>query len=330
MKIVPAMNCEAVPAPEFDQIRVTKTQQIPENDMDLAITKVLRQETPGISSGGPKDLPIGSSISMVSARRPASLSLVQLNFIDDGLILVWNVHHYFGYSTTWYSWAQIWAEKCRKASGFEIVHPFPTPSRRVTPGSMPPALLLETHRAQFFYFYPVALAVVDEEASPKNVVQKPIDSLFDKDPNSHFGSAVDGRSRMNPPTHPEPQGCWPTYAHADIRIPKLLSGSLADIAIELRRSIAKIHDDWTGEMGTLVDGLVDANRMIAKGFVDMPGKNFTQASAKKSVLLGGHCILQHRVLAPLDGSTQSLAPGCQNQKRLRGLYSNQQQSVRDI
>ncbi|CAN8101892.1 unnamed protein product [Discula destructiva] len=346
-KRVPAMNSEAVPGPEFEQVGVLKTQEIPEGDIQPVIVKDLRTSYPLTfaeleATKFPVSVLEADKICPGARRCPwpapgdrLPLSQVQLNFIQSGVIVVWSVFHQFGDSVTWYAWAQIWAEECRKAQGLEITNPLPVhlpeevfaardvirkPSGRssgraedhpellilpFTPEGMPPPMLSDTFRGQVFYFSPKSLAAVKDEASPKNAtnpspsdptfvstndaisallwrtvqaVQNPIESLGDTDPNSHFGIAVDGRARTDPPVHPEAQGCWLAYAGVDIPIRKLLTGSLADTAMEIRKSISKIHNNWTDEMVTLVDGLVDANRMIAKGFTDVPGINCTQTS----------------------------------------------------
>ncbi|KAL1868529.1 hypothetical protein Daus18300_005963 [Diaporthe australafricana] len=52
------------------------------------------------------------------------IMLMQLNFIQGGLILNWNPFHMIGDGTTFFTWMAIWAEECRRAQGLRISEPF--------------------------------------------------------------------------------------------------------------------------------------------------------------------------------------------------------------
>ncbi|KAK7739764.1 hypothetical protein SLS53_005734 [Cytospora paraplurivora] len=243
------------------------------------------------------------------------MSLVQLNFIKGGVIMGWNLFHQFGDSMTYYTWSQVWAEECRRAQGEEIENPIELPEKiftdreQVKKASGRNAGRVEDHPEYlvlpFFHFTPEALAALKAEASPRNAtnpsptdpkyistndalsallwrtvmaVQNPIESLGDADPVSAFAIAIDGRMRTNPPVHPQTQGCFLEYVGVELPIRGILTGKLADIAIAIRKSVARADKEWTDDVVALVDTLEDVNRITAKAFTDVPGYHCVQTS----------------------------------------------------
>lgn len=179
----------------------------------------------------------------------------------------------------------------------------------VTPQGAPPKMTSETHRGQIFYFSSEALAALKADASPDKVtnpspsdpkwistndalsallwrtvmaVQNPIESLGDADPISAFAIAIDGRSRTDPPVHPRTLGCFLEYVGVEMPIRKMLTCELADIAVEVRKSVAKADKNYSDDVIALVDKLEDVDRIIPKAFTDVPGFNCVQTSVSNA------------------------------------------------
>lgn len=112
-------------------------------------------------------------------------------------------------------------------------------------------------------------------------VQNPIDSLGDADPVSSFAIAIDGRPRTDPPVHPRTLGCFLEYVAVEMPIQKMLKCNLADIAVEIRKSVAKADKHWTDDVVALVDRLEDVDRIVPKAFTDVPGYNCVQSSVRQ-------------------------------------------------
>lgn len=172
----------------------------------------------------------------------------------------------------------------------------------VTPQSAPPKMLSNAHRGQVFYFSPSALAALKAEATPKETsdasnswistndalsallwrtvmaIQNPVTSLGEADPVSSFAIAIDGRLRTDPPVPPRTMGCFLEYVAVEMPIRKMLTCEMAEIALEIRRSISRADKNWTDDIVTLVDGLEDVDRLVVKAFTDVPGFNCVQTS----------------------------------------------------
>jgi hypothetical protein len=173
-----------------------------------------------------------------------------------------------------------------------------------TPQGAPPKMVSKNHRGQVFYFSREALQALKDEARPDNAtstttqkwistndalsallwrtvmaVQFPLDTL-EGDPESTFNIAIDGRSRTNPPVHPQTLGCFLEYVALSLPIREMLSSlSLADIALEVRRAVARADGEWTDDITTLIDKHVgDVDRLVATAFLDVPGFNCVQTS----------------------------------------------------
>ncbi|KAI9741125.1 MAG: hypothetical protein M1834_002838 [Cirrosporium novae-zelandiae] len=173
-----------------------------------------------------------------------------------------------------------------------------------TPPGAPPKMLSPSHRGEIFYFSPKALAELKKDASPKHATTPPTDVTWistndalsallwrtiiaaqfplDKlegDPKSVFNIAIDGRSRVNPPMHPDTMGCFLEFVAVSMGIRTMLTkASLADIAIEIRRAISKADREWTDDIVTLIGSISDVNRLVATAFLDVPGHHCVQTS----------------------------------------------------
>lgn len=197
-------------------------------------------------------------------------------------------------------------------------------------------MLSNTHRGQVFHFTREALDALKAEAAPSNAanpsptdpkyistndalsallwrtvmaVQNPVDSLGDADPVSAFALAIDGRSRTNPPVHPQTQGCFLEYVGVELPIRKMLTGKLADIAMAIRRSIARVDKEWTDDVITLIDGLEDVNRITPKAFTDVPGYHCVQSSVSTFASRAYFSESSHR--SPPSQSATSAHKDCQ-------------------
>lgn len=115
-----------------------KLQKIPEGDIEPITVKDLREDGAfpmTFAELKSKNFPVSAfeaakicprSVWPTAADR-LPLSLVQLNFIQGGVIMAWNLFHQFGDSMTYYTWSQVWAEECRRAQGEEITDPVHLP-----------------------------------------------------------------------------------------------------------------------------------------------------------------------------------------------------------
>lgn len=163
-------------------------------------------------------------------------------------------------------------------------------------------MLSNAHHGQVFYFSPSALAALKAEATPSKAsdasnswistndalsallwrtvmaIQNPVASLGEADPVSSFAIAIDGRLRTDPPVHPRTMGCFLEYVAVKMPIRKMLTCELAEIALEIRRSISRADKNWTDDIVALVDGLEDVDRLVVKAFTDVPGFNCVQTS----------------------------------------------------
>lgn len=185
---------------------------------------------------------------------------------------------------------------------------------QVTPQGMPPKMVSDTHRGQVFYFSPENLRALKDEAGPHNAttdstsnngagdrprwistndavtallwrtvmaVQNPLESLGDANPTSAFAIAIDARSRFDPPVHPRTLGCFLAYVGVEMPIRRMLTGPPADIAIEIRRAVAKAGKGYAEELVAIADGLTDIDRFLIKAFADVPGYNCVQTSVSE-------------------------------------------------
>lgn len=107
--------------------------------------------------------------------------------------------------------------------------------------------------------------------------QHPVESLG-SNPISSFAIAIDGCSRTDPPVQPRTIGCFLEYVSVEMPTRKILTGNLADIAVEIRKAVLKADKGWTDDVVTLVDGVEDVDRVIPATFTDVPGYNCVQSS----------------------------------------------------
>ncbi|KAM0231783.1 hypothetical protein ACHAPO_008364 [Fusarium lateritium] len=175
-----------------------------------------------------------------------------------------------------------------------------------TPTGASPAMLSTTFRGQVFYFSPESLSALKAEAAPANAtietdqqwistndafsalmwrtavaVQAPLDSLGeDEDASSVFNMAVNGRTRTDPPVHPQTLGCFLQYISVSAPIRDILGSlSLADLAIMIRKEILlRLTNQFTDDVVTLIDKLEDVTRLVPTAFLDVLGKTSVQTS----------------------------------------------------
>ncbi|KAI9830647.1 MAG: hypothetical protein M1819_005457 [Sarea resinae] len=167
----------------------------------------------------------------------------------------------------------------------------------------PPKMLSPTHRARVFHFTTAALAQLKKDASPENATkpsdfkwistndalsallwrtvmaaQFPLDKL-EGNPTSIFNISLDGRTRTDPPIHPDTIGCFLEFVAASMGIRTMLTeASLADIALEVRRAISTAHKSWTNDVIALLDKIPDHSRLTPTSFIDVPGTHCVQTS----------------------------------------------------
>ncbi|GAD96243.1 hypothetical protein AN9265.2 [Paecilomyces variotii No. 5] len=210
---ISVMGCEAVPDADSKQAGVLKLQKLKDGDIEGIVVKDLRAQgafPQTYAELKSNNFPVSAFDADILCRRSVwalpgeklPISLVQANFIEGGLILTWCILHMVGDGTSFYVWAKVWAEECRRAQGLGIIEPVELPDaifsdrerimrpsgrnkglledhpEYTIPSSTPEValrkMLSPDHRGQVFYFSPEALASLKAEASPKNAT-KPSD-----------------------------------------------------------------------------------------------------------------------------------------------------------
>lgn len=208
-KLMTVLACEAVPDTEWEQAGVLKLKKMRDGEIEDVVVKDLRapgafpMEYAGLKEKG---FPVSVFKADVVCRRsvwPSAgerlpVSLVQANFIPDGLILTWSILHMVSDGKTFYTWTQVWARECQRAQGINVpsVH-LPeamfsdrellmnssgrNPGRLedhseytllpFTPPGAPPKMLATNHRAQVFYFSKASLDALKAAASPANATK---------------------------------------------------------------------------------------------------------------------------------------------------------------
>ncbi|PLB40383.1 transferase family-domain-containing protein [Aspergillus candidus] len=205
---LPVVGCELIPDEDVKQGGVVKLQRLTDPNVGGVAVKDLRETYPSSYADlKARGFPVAEFDGEELCRRsvwPSAgerlpTSLVQLNFIEGGLILTWCIMHLVGDGTSFYTWTKIWAEECRRAQGIPIheLADLPPaiwtdrelvmkPSGRntglpenhpeytilpFTPPGAPPKMLSPNHCAQVFYFSPQALVALKAEASPAHATQ---------------------------------------------------------------------------------------------------------------------------------------------------------------
>ncbi|KAF2094192.1 hypothetical protein NA57DRAFT_60826 [Rhizodiscina lignyota] len=174
-----------------------------------------------------------------------------------------------------------------------------------TPTELPPAVLDPNHSAEVFHFSKSALQELKRNADPTNAqlphedvtwistndalsallwrtvisCQFPLSSLaVDEDFDTHFTLALNGRSRVDPPLHPDTFGSYSSYAMASMSIRRLLTCPLADVAIVIRRSHQTLTKTFYDDTMVMFNNLPDLGRIQPTAHLDMPGKRVTESS----------------------------------------------------
>lgn len=203
-------------------------------------------------------------------------------------------------------------EQIMKPSGKNAGRPEDHPEYTVlpfTPPGMPPKMLSDAHRGKVFYFSPEALKELKAEADPKTKALQDIggqdwvstnDALsallwrtvmsvqhghmldqLEGDPVSVFNVAIDGRQRTNPAVHPATLGCFLEYVAASASVRDMLDPaktSVADLAVLIRKAVARATKEHTDDVMTLAAKLEDVNRLVPTAFLDVPGFHCIQTS----------------------------------------------------
>ncbi|WYZ42789.1 hypothetical protein EsH8_VI_000488 [Colletotrichum jinshuiense] len=181
-----------------------------------------------------------------------------------------------------------------------------------SPPGPPPKLASPIHHGHVFYFSPESLTALKAEASPANVKlfkgREGIPSFvstndaltaliwratmsaqhasklrpIEEDPTpspSIMGVALDARRRAGVPIHKHTLGNVLGFAAAVLDIREVVSeGSLADLAICVRRAVAKTEGTYLDDLTALVERLEDVTRLAPTMFLDMPGNHMLQSS----------------------------------------------------
>lgn len=207
-KRLPVMACEAVADRKAKQTGVMKLKRIRDRKFDFITFKDLR--APGAFPTSfrelkEKNFPVSyfdeDKLCRLSSPFPnfderLPVSMVQVNFINGGMIMTWCLLHMFGDGKTYNVWIQVWAEECRRAARMKIKNPYHMPKAMLEdrkqimkpsgrhagrledhpeyvmapfrPTGAPPKMRSKSHRGQVFYFSPQALRELKAEASPAN------------------------------------------------------------------------------------------------------------------------------------------------------------------
>lgn len=172
----------------------------------------------------------------------------------------------------------------------------------------PPKLASDIHHGHVFFFSPESIKALKQEASPANAklfkgedlpafvstndvisaliwratmaAQHPDLNAAAAAP-SIFGVALDARRRAGIPVHKYTLGNILGFAPAILDLKTVVSpeeASLADLAIAVRRAVAKCDNVYLDNLNAVVEKLEDVNRLAPTMFLDMPGNNALQSS----------------------------------------------------
>ncbi|KAI8306826.1 Trichothecene 3-O-acetyltransferase TRI101 [Colletotrichum sp. SAR11_240] len=184
-----------------------------------------------------------------------------------------------------------------------------------TPPGVPPKLASDIHHGHVWYFPPSALAALKADASPANAklfkgregipeyitTNDALSALIwratmsaqhstkirpvSEDPTpspSVMGIALDARRRAGVPVHKHTIGNILGFAPAILDVREVVSpeseATLADLAICVRRAVAKTEDVYLDSLNALVERLQDVTRLAPTMFLDMPGNHMLQSS----------------------------------------------------
>ncbi|KAF3001712.1 hypothetical protein E8E14_002544 [Neopestalotiopsis sp. 37M] len=208
----PILRSEAVPDTEAKQGGLLKIRELDLEELKTVEPIVIKDlRAPGafatFAELKAKHFPVAALDENVLCRRytwPSPddrlpIMLIQLNFLQGGLIINWNPYHAVGDGQTFFTWTEVWAEECRRAQGIPITKPAHVPDNILTyrknslnlkpPGEgrggtiedhpqyaimtdpykqLEKLLKREGHVGQIFYFSEESLARLKKDAYPLN------------------------------------------------------------------------------------------------------------------------------------------------------------------
>ncbi|KAI1855895.1 hypothetical protein JX265_011978 [Neoarthrinium moseri] len=136
----PTLRAEVIPDHDAKQAGNLKLKELDEEslrDIKPIVVKDLRKpgEFPTFADLKSRHFPVSALDENLLTRRytwPAPgeripIILIQLNFIQGGLILNWNPFHVAGDGKTFYTWTEVWAQECRRAQNIAIENPVRLP-----------------------------------------------------------------------------------------------------------------------------------------------------------------------------------------------------------
>ncbi|KAJ9414991.1 transferase family-domain-containing protein [Fusarium oxysporum] len=186
-----------------------------------------------------------------------------------------------------------------------------------SPSKVPPLLSRDIHHGHVWYFSPESLTALKEEASPKNAkilkhetlppyistndaltaliwrstmaaqysaaLRTSTGSLGSKAPRSgdlsQVAIALDLRRRSGCTIQKHTLGNIFGFAPAILDLNQIIQeASLADLAILVRRAVARAQNFYLDEIITIVDDLDDVSCLVATCILDMPGNHIIQTS----------------------------------------------------
>ncbi|KAI4593697.1 hypothetical protein KJ359_008976 [Pestalotiopsis sp. 9143b] len=141
----PILRSEAIPDPDAKQGGRLKIRELDDQEL-TAIEPIAVKDlrAPGafatFAELKAKHFPVAALDENVLCRRytwPSPddrlpIMLIQLNFLQGGLIVNWNPYHAVGDGQTFFTWTEVWAEECRRAQGIPITKPAYTPDTILT------------------------------------------------------------------------------------------------------------------------------------------------------------------------------------------------------
>ena len=162
----------------------------------------------------------------------------------------------------------------------------------------PPTCFLKTTQSAIFYFSRPTLAALKAAASPQNCTRSPppdvkwistndaINALvwrsvmaasyaanrISADALTSLSLAVDGRARSDPPLPPDWLGNATMYSRADSPLSTLLApNNLADLAVTVRKSVAKVDSAHIKNVIQLLTSLLDISLVVPYCMGDLFG-----------------------------------------------------------
>ncbi|VTT61425.1 unnamed protein product [Fusarium fujikuroi] len=211
-------------------------------------------------------------------RGPALVSPMQLNFIDDGLLLTWAIHHTVSDAQTLNHLCRLLAQECRRGQGLDVPSPpFIMGNRPDTsalkqfgqPTIGPPDIVFKETRGGIFSFTRKSLQMLKMDCFRPGKSESEVDYIstndamlaliwtsimkerfadnLDDESISTLGFALNGRKRSSAGLSQDCTGCFLVVAQVSLPVQTLLGlGNLQAAAGKIRRAVNEANYSFDG------------------------------------------------------------------------------------